>query len=71
LLEALCSGSGARLALGTSVITYLIAYNEAAAPGLLFGTLLATIYGAMAGRCNSLKNGNIFKHGSQKGFKLI
>lgn len=49
LLDALCCGSGARLALGTSVITYLIAYNEAAAPGLVFGTVLATIYGTMAG----------------------
>ncbi|XP_002052053.3 solute carrier family 7 member 14 [Drosophila virilis] len=53
LLDALCCGSGARLALGTSVITYLIAYNEAAAPGLVFGTVLATIYGAMAARCKS------------------
>ncbi|XP_034472835.1 uncharacterized protein LOC117780422 [Drosophila innubila] len=53
LLDALCSGSGARLAMGTTVITYLIAYNEAAAPGLLFATLLATIYGAMAARCKS------------------
>lgn len=49
LLDALCSGSGARLALGTTVLAYLIAYNEAAATGLLFATLLATLYGAMAG----------------------
>ncbi|XP_034099901.1 uncharacterized protein LOC117565063 [Drosophila albomicans] len=53
LLDALCSGSGARLALGTTVIAYLIVYNEAAAPGLIFATLLATIYGAMAARCKS------------------
>ncbi|EDW03623.1 uncharacterized protein LOC6562179 [Drosophila grimshawi] len=53
LLDALCCGSGARLALGTSVIAYLIAFNEAAAPGLIFATLLATIYGAIAARCKS------------------
>ncbi|ALC40342.1 tadr [Drosophila busckii] len=53
MLDALCSGSGARLALGTSVISYLIAYNEAAAPGLIFATILATIYGLMAARCKT------------------
>lgn len=53
MLDALCSGSGARLALGTTVLAYLIAYNEAAAPGLLFATLLATVYGAMAGECSN------------------
>ncbi|XP_023173290.2 uncharacterized protein LOC111601091 [Drosophila hydei] len=53
LLDALCSGSGARLALGTSIVAYLIAYNEAAAPALVFGTLLASVYSAMAARCKS------------------
>ncbi|XP_030382954.1 uncharacterized protein LOC115630502 [Scaptodrosophila lebanonensis] len=53
LLDALCNGSGARLALGSSVIAYLIVYNEASAPTLLFATLLATVYGAMAARCKS------------------
>ncbi|XP_017860392.1 PREDICTED: uncharacterized protein LOC108612026 [Drosophila arizonae] len=53
LLDALCSGSGARLALGTSIVAYLIAYNEAAAPALVFATLLAIVYGAMAARCKS------------------
>lgn len=49
LLDVLCSGSGARLALGTTVIAYLIVYNEASAPSLLFAVLLATIYGIMSG----------------------
>jgi len=49
LLDVLCSGSGARLALGASVISYLIVYNEASAPSLLVGVVLATVYGAMAG----------------------
>ncbi|XP_016964626.1 uncharacterized protein LOC108034278 [Drosophila biarmipes] len=53
LLDVLCSGSGARLALGTSVISYLIVYNEASAPSLLFAVLLATIYGTLAARCKT------------------
>ncbi|KAH8374214.1 hypothetical protein KR200_002714, partial [Drosophila serrata] len=53
LLDVLCSGSGARLALGTSVISYLIVYNEASAPSLLFAVVLATIYGTMAARCKT------------------
>nr|NP_610082.2 torn and diminished rhabdomeres, isoform C [Drosophila melanogaster]AAF53954.2 torn and diminished rhabdomeres, isoform C [Drosophila melanogaster] len=53
LLDVLCSGSGARLALGASVISYLIVYNEASAPSLLVGVVLATVYGAMAARCKT------------------
>ncbi|SPP82129.1 uncharacterized protein LOC117583865 [Drosophila guanche] len=53
LLDVLCSGSGARLALGTSVISYLIVYNEASAPSMLFGVLLATLYGSMSARCKT------------------
>ncbi|XP_032310930.1 uncharacterized protein LOC6503741 [Drosophila ananassae] len=53
LLDVLCSGSGARLALGTTVIAYLIVYNEASALSLLFAVLLATIYGIMSARCKT------------------
>ncbi|XP_026843106.1 uncharacterized protein LOC6593413 [Drosophila persimilis] len=45
LLDALCSGGGARLALGTSIVSYLIVYNEASATSMLFGVWLATLYG--------------------------
>ncbi|XP_068140129.1 probable cationic amino acid transporter [Drosophila tropicalis] len=57
LLDVLCSGSGARLALGTSVICYLIVYNEASATSLLFASLLATAYGALAARCKTSLRG--------------
>ncbi|KAH8269347.1 hypothetical protein KR018_005980, partial [Drosophila ironensis] len=53
LLDVLCSGSGARLALGTSVISYLIVYNEASAPCLLLAVPLATIYGTLSARCKT------------------
>ncbi|KAI8042199.1 hypothetical protein M5D96_003501 [Drosophila gunungcola] len=53
LLDVLCSGSGARLALGTSVVSYLIVYNEASAPSLLVAVFLATIYGTMSARCKT------------------
>ncbi|XP_037927481.1 uncharacterized protein LOC119662015 [Teleopsis dalmanni] len=53
LFDSLCNGSGGRLVLGSSVLVYLLIYNEASAPSVLFATVLATIYGSIAARCKT------------------
>ncbi|KAI9585499.1 uncharacterized protein LOC119633555 [Glossina fuscipes] len=53
LIDSLSNGSGARLALGSTILVYLLAYNETTAPVVVMASVLATIYAALAGRCKT------------------
>jgi len=65
LIEILSNGSGGRLALGSTVLLYLIVYNEASAPSVVFATLLATLFAVLAGKTSiEIKNKTILVHSS-------
>nr|XP_036222570.1 uncharacterized protein LOC118681587 [Bactrocera oleae] len=49
----LFDGSSGRLALGSTVVVYLLFYNEACGPAVLFANFLAFTYSAMAAYCKS------------------
>ncbi|XP_062548877.1 solute carrier family 7 member 14 [Armigeres subalbatus] len=51
--STIVSGTGGRWAVGTLILTHLIAYNETGGPGMMIGTAIAAVLAIFSGVCKS------------------